>query len=263
MKLRWLLTAAFEILTDNFKILFDPWISRPPKAIPQLKTQLSDLRDANAIFLSHGHFDHSADIPEIVKNTDTKVYCSKQIKNVFLKELKVDEKNLVEIQPSQIIEFQPDLKVTVIKSQHIQFDEFVVKKFELLRTEKLSDDMKNISERSSKYVMGDVFGFLMEFSKGKKVVHFGSGGYFEEELKKLPNDIDIFLAPVAGRGDVDKVIAKMANIFKPKMIIPHHYDDFIPPVTTGGSYFNFDEEVRKVNPNIAVNKLEHETYYEF
>ena len=51
MKLKWLLTAGFEIITDNKKILIDPYISRPRNAIPQLETKISDIKDANMIFL--------------------------------------------------------------------------------------------------------------------------------------------------------------------------------------------------------------------
>ena len=92
MKLRWLLTAAFEVFTENFKILLDPWITRPSNATPQLNTIISDIRDFDAIFLSHGHYDHCADIPKIVKNTDTKVYCSKQVGDLFLKDFGVSKK---------------------------------------------------------------------------------------------------------------------------------------------------------------------------
>ena len=132
MKLRWLLTAAFEVFTENFKILFDPWITRPSNATPQLNTIISDIRDFDAIFLSHGHYDHCADIPKIVKNTDTKVYCSKQVGDLFLKDFGVSKKNIQKIVPSQTIEFQPDFKVTMIRSQHIQFEEATLKMIEKL-----------------------------------------------------------------------------------------------------------------------------------
>ncbi|MHA2087691.1 MAG: MBL fold metallo-hydrolase [Promethearchaeota archaeon] len=262
MKLKWLLTAAFEVYSESFKILFDPWISRPKDATPQLVTNIRDIKNYDAIFLSHGHYDHSADIPEIVKGTETKVYCSPQVGELFIKDFGVNKQNIVKIQPAQTIEFQPEFRVTTIRSQHIQFDEPILKLFELLKSTNQSDT-KIKTEKSPEFILGDVFGFLMEFSNGKKLVHFGSGGYYEEELKNLPSNIDIFLAPVAGRTDVDKVIAEMANIFKPKMIIPHHYDNFLPPVTIGSSYLNLVEEVKKINPSIVVNILEHETYYEF
>jgi L-ascorbate metabolism protein UlaG (beta-lactamase superfamily) len=262
MKLRWLLTAAFEILTENFKILIDPWISRPPNAPWQLKTKIKDIQNFDAIFLSHGHFDHSLDVPEIVKNTETKVYCSKQIRKVFIKEFNMEEENLIELSPGQIIEFEPDLKVTIIRSQHIQFDDFAQSRGALLRNANFDAATKQMFAEIGKYVMGDVFGFLMEFSHGKKLIHFGSGGYHKGEIEKLPQEIDIFLAPVAGREDADIVIAQMANIFTPKMIIPHHYDDFFPPLTWM-AYRNFEDEVREVNSNIIINKLKHETYFEF
>ena len=111
-------------------------------------------------------------------------------------------------------------------------------------------------------MVGNVFGFLFEFSNGKKLVHFGSGGYYEEELKKFPANIDIFLAPVAGREDVEEIVAKMASVFNPKMIIPHHYDDFVPPFSTY-AYKNLDKEVKKLNSNILVNKLDPEIYFDF
>jgi len=262
MRLRWLLTAAFEITTDSFKILIDPWITRPSTAPQQLKTKIGDIRDADAIFLSHGHYDHSLDVPEIVKGTKTRVYCSEQIKKVFLNDLGVDEGNLKGIQPAQIIEFQPDFKVTVIKSKHIEYDKNIPKRLEGVRLDNIIATPKYKFADLGKYVVGDVFGYLFEFSNGKKLIHFGSGGYYEEELRKLPRDIDIFLAPVAGRENVEEVVAKMACVFNPKMIIPHHYDDFVPPFSVY-AYQHFDEEVKKLNPKIIVNKLDPEEYYEF
>ncbi|MFX0133197.1 MAG: MBL fold metallo-hydrolase [Candidatus Hodarchaeota archaeon] len=263
MKLRWLLTAGFEIITDNYKILIDPYISRPLNATPKLKTKLDDVKDSDAIFLSHGHYDHSIDVPELVKNSKTKVYCSEPVKKMFIKKFNVNEENLVEVDAGQTFDFDPDFKVTVIKSKHIRFNLGLVFKTFFSRKPFKVKRMTGLGLRDiMKYKKGKVFGYLFEFSNGKKLFDLGSGGYYKKELEKLPKDIDIFLAPVAGREDCDKVLAKLANIFKPKMIIPHHYDDFLPPVTYY-SYYNFDEEVKKLDPNIIVNKLEHEVWFDF
>jgi len=59
-----------------------------------------------------------------------------------------------------------------------------------------------------------------------------------------------------------KALAKITNIIKPKMVIPHHYDDFFPPISWD-AYGNFAEEVKKINPTVIVNKIEQETYFEF
>lgn len=263
MKLRWLLTAGFEILTDNYKILIDPYISRPRNAIPQLETKIEDIKYANAIFLSHGHFDHSFDIPKLLQNSETKVYCSEPFKKIFIKKLKVNEKNIIKVEAGKAFDFDPDFKVTVIKSRHIRFNTaLILKKVFSKKTYKVKK-MTGIGFKDIiKYKKGKVFGYLFEFSNGKKIFHLGSGGFYRKELEKLPKNIDIFLAPVAGREDVDKVLAKVADIFKPKMIIPHHYDDFFPPISWY-AYNKFDEEVKKLDPTIIVNKLEPETYFEF
>ncbi len=264
MKLKWLLTAGFEIITDNYRILIDPYISRPRNAIPQLETTtFLGLKHSDAIFMSHGHFDHAFDVPELVKNSKTKVYCSKPTKKMFVRKFNVNPKNVVEVEAGQIHEFEPDFKVKVIKSKHIRFNsKLILKKLfsgSLSKTKKLTG-MSTLE--LLKYKKGRVFGYLFEFSNGKKMFSMGSGGYYKDELEKLPKDIDIFLAPVAGREDCDKVLAKCANIFKPKMIIPHHYDDFFPPISFY-AYYNFDEEVKKLNANIKVNKLEPEIWFEF
>jgi len=220
MKLRWLLTAGFEIITDNYKILIDPYISRPPNAIPQLNIKLDDIRDADAIFLSHGHFDHSFDIPELVKHSETKVYCSKPIKDMFIKKFKVKSENMVGVEAGQILDFEPDFKLTIIKSKHIKFNIGLV--FKTLFSRKIFKVKKLTGLRLRdiiKYKKGKVFGYLFEFSNGKKLFDLGSGGYYKKEIENLPKDLDIFLAPVAGREDCDKVLAKLANIFRIPQLI--------------------------------------------
>ncbi len=264
MKLKWLLTAGFEILTNNYKILIDPFISRPPNAVPQLKqTSIQDLKNYDAILLSHGHYDHSFDVPELVKNSKTKVYCSKPIKKMMQSQFNVNENNLEEINAGDILHFPPDFTVKIIKSRHIQFNPGLMEKKMAVLKEVDMKELTGLSfDEMSSYKMGKVFGYLFEFIDGLKIIHFGSGGYYIEELEKLPRDIDIFLAPVAGREDCDKVVAEMASIFRPKMIIPHHYDDFCPPISWN-SYYNFDAEVKKLNLGIQVKKVDPEKYYEF
>lgn len=262
MKLRWLLTAGFEICTENYRILIDPYITRPEKAVPRLKTKIEDIKNSDSVFISHGHYDHAIDVPEIIKNTETKIYCSQSVLNFLIHDFGVKNENTVSVVADQIIDFSPDFKVKIIKSRHIEFDDFVLERLKSIRSPDAEKIINIDMSTLRKFIAGDVFGFLFEFSNGIKIIHFGSGGYYEEELRKLPKNIDYFLAPVAGRFDCDKEIAKMADIFEPKVIIPHHYDDFSPPFSFY-AYSNFDKEVKQLNKSIKVNKIEHETYVEF
>ncbi len=258
MKIKWLLTAGFEILTENNKILIDPYISRPKNAVPQLKTKISDLKNANMVFLSHGHFDHAFDLPEILKDTNIKLYCSKQVEEMLINDHKVDKNNIQSVKGGDILNFDPDFKVTVVKSKHIKFNSsLILKKIfsgKVFKTKKMTGSgLREVF----KWKKGDILGFLFEFNNGKKLLHFGSGGYFKEEIDKLPKEIEYFLGPVAGRSDVDKVLAKLTGLIKPKTIIPHHFDDFFPPISWE-SYGNFDEEMKLVDPEIKIMKIEPE-----
>lgn len=54
-----------------------------------------------------------------------------------------------------------------------------------------------------------------------------SAGATEKELleyRKL--EIDYFLAPLQGHSSIQEIAAKQTAIIQPKVVIPHHHDDF-------------------------------------
>ena len=263
MKIKWLLTAGFEINTPNHKVFIDPYISRPKNAIPQLQhTTIANIKEGEAIFLSHGHFDHAFDLPQIVDGTDIKIYCSIPTSKALVNKRGVAKKNVHAVKAGDVFDFSPDFSVKVIKSKHIRFNiSLILKKIfsgDIFKTKKLTG-LGTLEV--FKWRAGQVLGYLFEFEQGKKFLHFGSGGYLKEEIAKLPKDIDYFLAPVAGRSNSDEYLAKLAGMIEPKNVIPHHYDDFFPPISWM-AYGNFDEELKKVNPNILVLKIEPEVEIE-
>jgi len=65
MELTWFGTAGFRIKTDKHTILIDPYVSRNDNAFPEQPLKASDLQDADAILVSHGHFDHIYDVPAV------------------------------------------------------------------------------------------------------------------------------------------------------------------------------------------------------
>src|SRR5450756_1500208 len=73
---QWLGTAGFRITCGDKVILIDPYLTRNERARPVQELRPADMADADYIFLSHGHFDHIADVPEIMETTDAEVYCS-------------------------------------------------------------------------------------------------------------------------------------------------------------------------------------------
>jgi len=65
MELTWFGTAGFRIKTDKHTMLIDPYVSRNDKAFPRQPLKPSDIQDADATLISHGHFDHNPNRTQI------------------------------------------------------------------------------------------------------------------------------------------------------------------------------------------------------
>ena len=84
MELTWLGTAGFRIKTGFTMILIDPYLSRNEIARPEQPLNPPDIDDRDLIFISHGHFDHIMDIPEIVSKTEAAIYCGSGIDKTLI-----------------------------------------------------------------------------------------------------------------------------------------------------------------------------------
>ncbi|NVM52304.1 MAG: MBL fold metallo-hydrolase [Candidatus Helarchaeota archaeon] len=247
MKLTWLGTAGFEVKFDNITILLDPWISRPPEADPKIPLNPVDLTKADYIFLTHGHFDHSADVGTIAKQTGAKIICSKKASEIFLRE-EVPEDQIQIVTAGDELDFET-FKVKVIRSKHISFGlTTILWKF---FSWKVLKSARRLLRDGRGHPKGEVFGFYFQLKKeALTFCHFGSGGYYKEELEKFRPDL--FLAPVAGRRNILEVIAQMTKFLNPKMVIGHHWDDFYPPLSWRVPIEEFELEVKKLLPDIVV-----------
>jgi L-ascorbate metabolism protein UlaG (beta-lactamase superfamily) len=247
MKLIWWCTAGFKVEFDNITLLIDPFLSRNPDADPKVSLKPEDVTKADYIFLSHGHFDHSADVSVIAKQTRAKIFCSKKASEIFLRE-EVPDNQIQVISAGEVLEFDA-FKVTVIKSRHIKFGlTTLLWKF---FSWKVLKSLRRLFPLLRNYPKGDVFGFYFQLKKeALSFCHFGSGGFYKEELEKFQPDL--FLAPVAGRRNAPQVLALMTKYLNPKMVIGHHWDDFYPPISWRVPIEQFAEEVKKLLPDIVV-----------
>jgi L-ascorbate metabolism protein UlaG (beta-lactamase superfamily) len=73
MNMRWFGTAAISYTQDGQTIIFDPFCGRNKKLGCISPQELATQGD---IFITHGHFDHLADVPLILAENKAVVYCS-------------------------------------------------------------------------------------------------------------------------------------------------------------------------------------------
>ncbi len=72
--LTWLGHGGWSIRTGDHVVLLDPFLTDCPNA-----TMTVDEVEADFVLLSHGHFDHVADVPAIAKRTDAQVITNFEI----------------------------------------------------------------------------------------------------------------------------------------------------------------------------------------
>jgi L-ascorbate metabolism protein UlaG (beta-lactamase superfamily) len=221
MQARWLGTAGFELISDNTSVLIDPYLTRNPGATPQQNLKPSDFSHVKAIFITHGHFDHTFDIYELVKASEATVYASPSVCQ-SLAARGVPWNRLGPTWQWKRVKALPFI-FGALPACHVTFDPRLVMST-LWNSRAQLPEMSRLGPH--RFPVGEVFGWLIE-AEGKKLFHLGSACM----LWGVSNDIDVFFVPVQGRTDIAEVAADLVRRVQPKRVIPHHFDDFYPPIS--------------------------------
>ncbi len=264
IKIAWLGTASYILTLNGVNLLFDPFFSRNEDATPILKTKKEDIQDISAIFISHGHYDHACDAGWFAEHLDIPVYCSEIAKQNIINwaEGKIIEnhtENLSEKARENIkmsnfydkIEISKEISVEFIKSEHINFDPKTI--LSRLFSWQFLKQAKTLLPYGKGFPAGEVFGFCT-FFKDIKIVSYGSLWHkYTEELQKY-QPCDIFLVPYAGNSKkhMVKKTGKMVEILQPKIVIPIHWDNFMPPISRTENLDPLLNYFFKKFPNIEV-----------
>ena len=250
MKLTWFGTAGFQIETDQHTILIDPYFTRNPQARPKQSLQAADIHQADSIFISHGHFDHIYDVPEIATRTKARVYCGKEIEKTLAK--KGLSPNQIQTVASDGQQFDCDgIGAQAFFSKHVVFDKWL-----LVRSlARINFRIRRYLPLVKEYPEGQVLSWRFTID-GKIIHHFGSAGSSLEELERLgQNPTDILLVPMQGHTFITRIAHRYVNLLQPKMVIPHHQDDFFPPVSMLVTTDQLVRRIHQTHPHTIVRVL--------
>ena len=127
IKIRWITTTCFEIVLPNGKvIILDPWVGKEHPMHPGVSVDtgfsVDDFTGADYIFLSHTHFDHIADLMELLdkKQTDPcggHVFLPALSAKLFSDVYDVPLVNLIPVYPYETFELD-DIIVTPLPCRH-------------------------------------------------------------------------------------------------------------------------------------------------
>jgi len=212
----WLGQSAFKITTPKGKVIvIDPFLVKNPKT-PEKYKDLNALGHVDLILVTHGHFDHTADLPALAKLTGAKVALNADMGTTYDTLGLVDGKQMVRFNKSGPIQpLGPGITVTMVHAEH--------------SSEVVYVDPE--TKKRSVHPGGEPAGYIIKLENGFTIYHAGDTGVFGD--MKFIGDYykpDLALLPIGGHFTMDPVHAAYATrtMLKPKHVVPMHYGTFPP-----------------------------------
>lgn len=212
VQVQWLGQAAFKITTVEGKVIvIDPWLRTNPKT-PEAFRKLEALGKVDLVLVTHGHFDHMADAPDLAKMHNAPLWAPAGLsQSLAILGVLPTTQALRMNKSGTVTPLGPKVKVTMVKAEH-------------------SSEMvwKNpATNKDEVHVGGEAGGFIIEFENGFKLWHMGDTGVFGD--MKLIAEIykpDLVLMPIGGGQFVmnpQHAAMVTKDFIKPKAVIPMHY----------------------------------------
>jgi len=267
---RWTGAAGLEFTHEGRTVLMDPYLSRVgkkdlflrgltpvPEAIEDYVRRIPGR--VSAMVVSHTHFDHVLDVPDLARRFDVPLVGSRSLANLM--ELCAMTGRVRVCEGRERVELPGGDAVTMIPSRHGRV---------ALGRVPFPGEIPaggHLPLKARDYGHGTVFLPKLEMG-GRVVLVAGSADFIEAEVKGETCDA-LFLC-VPGWKRVPEYLDRLPALVKPGLVVPFHYDDFTRPLVPGRPapklpFQNLpgflarlaervpDAEVRVVEPYEAVN----------
>ena len=226
MHIKWLGTASVAVIHGACRLLFDPFVPLKGSPVP---VTIDHFDGYPHIFVTHGHFDHIASIPAIVRrNPKARVHCTRAPFKALLSK-GVPERNLALIAPGQEIAFE-DVKLRVYPGRHAVLGG--------LTRERLRALLKSPGRGNLPYILKE---HRVCREKDETVCyHIKAGGQTLFLMGSLnlrdepdyPAEPGLLLLPYNGWKDNLPPAVRVIERLRPKKVILTHFDVTFPPLTT-------------------------------
>ncbi len=205
LELTWLGHAAFRFRTaDGTVTLVDPWLSGNP-ACPEAEHEPERV---DAIYLTHGHFDHVGDTVALAKRHAPQLFAIHEI-SVWLEGQGLE--NVTGLNMGGTVAGPGGVSATFVPAVH----------------------SSGISGEAGIVDGGDPGGWVLSFDGGPTIYHAGDTMVFGDMA--LIGELwqpDIALLPIGGHYTMDpRQAAKAAKLLGVSTVVPMHYGTF--PILAG------------------------------
>lgn len=231
MRLRWHGTAALTIEHEGFTIAVDPFIGMPI-GVSDEERRASDraaiFRRADAVLVTHGHFDHIYDIAALYAGTDAPIYAT-ATPTATLRSQGISGERLRLLTPPQSFDIG-GMRITAYPSRHCVFDLGVIMKTVFRRlTLRHPGRLIALLKLNKAYPEGGETLLYEIEAGGRRVQLMGSMGM--RDGVDYPEGADVLILPFQGTDNPSKTVAPIVERLRPRSILLDHYDDAFPPMS--------------------------------
>jgi L-ascorbate metabolism protein UlaG (beta-lactamase superfamily) len=235
--IRWLGNANFEFAYKGKVYLFDTYFDRTPRA-HDIGFKAADVSKADAIFISHAHFDHISDVGPVARQTGAPVVGAPLTAEVA-ERLGVPSKQIVVAKGGETMKFG-DATMEIALAQHSTIQPGLTEIYDSLYkndsppfTEEEQNQLKEVRSRGTfdpKVITEGTLAYGIVFPSGFKAVLIGSAGPITPGVRALaeklgPVDVAIVAYQVHAVADTQIGYTwPFIDLFKPKLYLPAHHD---------------------------------------
>ena len=248
MKLKWYGTATILLEQGGTRLFFDPFI---PIAERAYKPSVHELSKAENILVTHGHFDHIAAIPDIMKQGNGKaaVYCTATPRKALISK-GVDGKRIHKIKPGDVLNVEP-FTVRVLKGKHVVFDKwFIIKTILNPRMLAGMGNLVYILKENKHYNEAGETVIYEISSDDKRILLLGSLNLDDDT--EYPVGVDMLILPLQGRSNISSYAMKFVDRLQPERVLLDHFNDTFPPISSDVDTEPFILLMRRKYPEVQV-----------
>jgi len=217
LRIKWLGCACFEMDFGGVTVVTDPWIT------PNEKNGVTweAVEHCDCIALSHGHYDHTLDIPALVKQFDPDVLCGEFTAPALMRWADINPMSVYPMPHGLELDYDA-VRIKAVYGRHILLPGTAKERAGWAKNHVINAGDPDLIELA---YWGDLEyrNYLYTMANGTRVFVWGSKLSKVDQrnqLRDIRPDVAILQMTVNSAADTAELCAQMGC----KVVIPHHFD---------------------------------------